>query len=78
MPLVVPEDGVEVAQRVVVDVFGDPVSHRAVESRELPAVLLVAAAGARALSRARGGAIGLLGRDVSGGLGGGGAVERQP
>lgn len=81
MPLVIPEDGVEITQRVVVHVLGDPVPHRAVESGELPAVLLVAdtaaaAAGARALSRARGGAIGLLSGDVSGGLGGGGAVER--
>lgn len=78
MLLVVPEDGVEVAQRVVVDVFGDPVSHRAVESRELPAVLLTAAAGARALNWAGGGAIRLLGHDVRGGLGGGGAIKRQP
>lgn len=82
MPLIIPEDGVEITQRVVVHVLGDPVPHRAVESGELPAVLLVAdttaaaAAGARALSRALGGAIGLLGGDVSGGLGGGGAVER--
>ncbi len=82
MPLIIPEDGVEITQRVVVHVLGDPVPHRAVESGELPAVLLVAdtaaaaAAGARALSRAQGGAIGLLGGDVSGGLGGGGAVER--
>lgn len=78
MPLVVPEDGVEVAQRVVVDVLGDPVPHRAVESRQLPAVLLAAAAGAGALSRAGGGAIHLLGSDVSGGLGRGGAIECQP
>lgn len=81
MALIIPEDGVEIAQRVVVHVLGDPVPHRAVESGELPAVLLVAdaaaAAGAGALSRARGGAVGLLGGDVGGGLGGGGAVERQ-
>lgn len=75
--LIIPEDGVEITQRVVVHVLGDPVAHRAVERCELPAVLLVAAAaaGAGALSRARGGAIGLLGGDVSSGFGGGGAVE---
>lgn len=81
MPLIIPEDGVEITQRVVVHVLGDPVPHRAVEGSELPAVLLVAhtgaAAGAGALSRARSGAIGLLGGDVSAGLGGGGAVECQ-
>lgn len=80
MPLVVPEDGVEVAQRVVVHVFGDPVAHGAVESGELPAVLLVAdtaGGGAGALSRVGGGAIRLLDADVSGGLDGGGAVERE-
>lgn len=83
MSLIIPEDGVEITQRVVVHVFGDPVAHRAVERSELPAVLLVAdtaaaaaaAAGAGALSQARGGAIGLLGGDVSGGFGGGGAIE---
>lgn len=81
MSLIIPEDGVEITQRVVVDVFGDPVTHRAVERGELPTVLLVAdtaaaaAVGAGALSWARGGAIGLLGGDVSGGFGGGGAIE---
>lgn len=74
MPLVVPEDGVEVAQRVVVHVLGDPVAHGAVERGELAAVLLTARAAARALHAAQGGgAIGLLAHDVSGG---GGAVER--
>lgn len=79
MSLIIPEDGVEIAQRVVVHVLGDPVAHGAVERGELPAVLLVAeaaaAAGAGALRRAGGGAIGLLGGDVSSGFGGGGAVE---
>lgn len=78
MLLIVPEDGVKVTQRVVVDVLGDPVPHRAVECGELSPVLLIAAtaaAGARALSQVEGGAIGLLDGDVSCGLGGGGAVE---
>lgn len=78
MALIVPEDGAEVAQRVVVDVFGDPVAHRTVESRQLPAVLLTAATGGGALSQAGGGAIGLLGCDVSSRLDGGGAIKCQP
>lgn len=79
MPFIIPEDGVQVTQRVVVDMFGDPVAHRAVKSSKLPAVLLVtaAAAGAGALSWARSGAIGLLRRDVSSETGGGGAIERS-
>lgn len=73
--LVVSEDGVEVAQRVVVHMLADPVAHRLVERRQLPAVLPAAAAGGGA--RAGGGAIGLLGHDVSAGLGWGGPIERH-
>lgn len=47
MPLIVAEDGVEVTQRVVIHMLGDPVTHRAVESCELPVVLLTAAASSR-------------------------------
>lgn len=80
MSLIILEDGVEITQRVVVHVLGDPVPHRTVERSELPAVLLVAdtaaaAARAGALSQAGGGAIGLLGGDISSGFSGGGAVE---
>lgn len=56
VPLVIPEDGVEVADRVAVHMLGDPVAHRAVQRRQLTAVLLAAAAGA--LGRAGGGAVG--------------------
>lgn len=62
MPLIVAEDGVEVAQRVVIHVLGDPVTYRAVESCELPVVLLTAAASSRDRGQTGGGAIG---HDVS-------------
>lgn len=62
MSLVVPEDGVEVTQGVVVDVFGDPVAHGAVQRGELTVVLFTAGGGA-------------VGGDIICGLGGGGAVE---
>lgn len=58
MPLIVTEDGVEVAQRVVIHMLGDPVTHRAVESCELPVVLLTAAASSRDRGQAGGGAVG--------------------
>lgn len=48
MSFIIPEDGIEIAQRVVIDMFGDPVPHRAVECGELPTVLLVTAAAAGA------------------------------
>lgn len=67
MSLVVAEDGVEVAQGVVVDVFGDPVAHGAVKRGELPIVLFTPAA-------VGGGAIG--GDITVCGFGRGGAVER--
>lgn len=76
--LVVPEDGVEVTQRVVVDVSGDPVTHRAVQSRQLTVVLITAAAGGGALSCTRPHAIGRLSCHVSAGFGDGGAVKHQP
>lgn len=47
MSLIVAEDGVEVAQRVVIHMLGDPVTHGAVESCELPVVFLTAAASSR-------------------------------
>lgn len=67
---VVPEDGVEVTQGVVVYVLGDPVTHGAVQSRQL-FVVLAAAAGGGALRR---GAVDLLGFDITGG----GATKHQP
>lgn len=58
MPLIVTEDRVQVTQRVVIHMLGDPVTHRAVESCELPAVLLTAAASSRDRRQAGGGAVG--------------------
>lgn len=60
MPLVVAEDRIEVTQGVVIDVFGDPVAHGAVERCELPIVLFTpAAVGGGAV----GGDITVCGRD---------------
>lgn len=75
MALIILENRLEVAEWVVIYVFGDPVPDGAVESSQLATVLLaVAVAVAGTLSQAGGGAIGLFGCDISRGIGGGGAV----
>lgn len=77
MALIILENRLEVAEWVVIYVFGDPVPNGAVESSQLATVLLavaVAVAAAETLSQAGGGAIGLFGCDISRGIGGGGAV----
>lgn len=75
MALIILENRLEVAEWVVIYVFGDPVPNGAVESSQLATVLLaVAVAVAGTLSQAGGGAIGLFGCDISRGIGGGGAV----
>lgn len=75
MALIILENRLEVAEWVVIYVFGDPVPNGAVESSQLATVLLaVAVAAAGTLSQAGGGAIGLFGCDISRGIGGGGAV----